>query len=435
MTRTLLLLFGSLLLGLPVAAAAQNTAAPANVVTPAPAPREGTVGPEQLRDFALPGTRQPAPATEPTPRAAPAPAPPPAQRPATPAINERPAPSAPARSETATERSDPPVDATPTRVAPTASSIPAPSVPAVETAPPLLPVPQQEQPVSTPIEAVPSGGQLSSALPVWWPWLLVAAVGGIALALVLRQRRKPAVAGPAETMFEGVSPSLREPAAPRPPTPPQPPNPAPTPPLPTGMVTTRLRQSPSPAQSQPSPTPPPTPQPVAGGIVSRRLRGWVTIDVAVREILFSAEDAVLRVDLVIGNEGTGSARDIALEALAINAGDDQADGIEAFFARPAARVAAIAELGPHRDTVINHEIRVPRVAIRIYEAGGRALFVPVLLFNAAYRTAAGEGRSSAAFLVGRHNPGSAKLAPLVLPEGAGRATGLDVRRLDQAVRR
>jgi hypothetical protein len=83
--------------------------------------------------------------------------------------------------------------------------------------------------------------------------------------------------------------------------------------------------------------PPQAVAPVTGGIVSRRLRGWVEIDLGVREILFDADQAVLRVDLRISNGGTGLARDIAIEAVTTNAGEDQAAALAAFLSGRAVR--------------------------------------------------------------------------------------------------
>jgi hypothetical protein len=198
------------------------------------------------------------------------------------------------------------------------------------------------------------------------------------------------------------------------------------------LVTTRLRQPLAPAPAAERAAAPPS---VTGGVVSRRLRGWIDIDLVVREILFSADEALLRVDLVIANSGTAAARDIAIEAVTTNGGEQQGVELARFFARPAAAMVAIAELRPLSNTAISHELRMPRGAIRAYEAQGRALFVPVLAVNAAYRVASGEGRTSAAFLVGRDVPGSEKLAPLLLPPGPGRLLGLGLRRLDEAIRR
>ncbi|UUR07608.1 hypothetical protein [Sphingomonas glaciei] len=434
MTRHLLVLLAGLWLGLPAPAAAQNNAAPANVVVPAPPPREGTVGPEQLRDFALPGTRQPsAPPTQaPRPAPAPAVAPPPVQRttPSPPAAAVRPAPgtterAAPARAagETATRETD---------AAPVATSV-APPVPETTAVVPSDPVASPQAGTRLPpIAVTQSGSQASSLVPGWWPWLLVAILGGVGLALVWRQRRRPALAGYADDEYERVAaePSPRPDPAPVPL-----PRPTPTPEalaLPTGLVTTRLRQ---PARMPEARAPAAAPPPPSGGVVSTRLRGWIEIDLAVREILFDGEGAIFRVDLVVANSGSSAARDIALEAVATNGGDAQAAELANFFARPAAPRTALAELGPLSDDMISHELRMPRAAIRAYELGGKPTFVPVIAVTAAYRVGSGEGRTGAAFLVGRTVQGSEKLAPLLLPPGPGRLLGLGVRRLDEAVRR
>ena len=144
---------------------------------------------------------------------------------------------------------------------------------------------------------------------------------------------------------------------------------------------------------------------------------------------------MFRFDLVVGNSGAGPALGIALEAVASNAKDDQAADLLAFFERPAASEAGIAELVPFGGTTLGHEVRMPRAALRAYGAQGRALVVPVIAFCATYRTAGREGRTGAAFLIGHEAPNSDRLAPLVLPEGEGRLFGLGVRRLDEAVRR
>ncbi len=430
MTRFQYLALAGPLFGLPVAASAQNNAAPANIVTPAPPPREGTVGPEQLRDFALPGTRTaPAPSTQTPPVAAPATTRTPATRVAPPPVTTRPATEQPAA--TARPRSDRPAAAAPATASQPTTPATATSLPSASLG--LTPAPQSASPALPPVAVSQSGTEAPSLLQGWWPWLLVAALAGVGLALVLRQRRRPVLAGHDEQMFERAAPEP-EPLA-RVPSPPQPapaPPPPAAPPLPTGLVTTRLRQP----QAQRQPTSAPTPAaPISAGIVSVRLRGWVEVNVAVREILFDGNDARLRLDFLVANTGTGGVRDIALEALTLNGGDDQAAELAAFYARPAGAQPAIPELGARSDTLLSHELVMPRGAIRAYEAQGRTLFVPIVALNASYRSASGEGRTSAAFLVGRDVPGSDKLAPLLLPEGAGRQLGLGVRRLDEAVRR
>jgi hypothetical protein len=180
--------------------------------------------------------------------------------------------------------------------------------------------------------------------------------------------------------------------------------------------------------------PQPAPAP-SGGVVSRRLRGWIELDLAMREIVLDETEAVLRFDLAVTNAGNGAARAVSLEALAINAGETQAAELAAFFARPPGSEVAFPEINPLGTTTVSHVLRLPRAAIRAYEAQGRTLFVPIVAFNATYRTAAGEGRTGAAFLVGHALPGADKLAPLRLSPGPDGLVGLGVRRLVEAVRR
>jgi hypothetical protein len=287
-----------------------------------------------------------------------------------------------------------------------------------------------------PITVTQSGSQAAPLLPGWWPWLLVAVLAGIGLALV-RRRRRPALAGYGEDTSERVA-SQPAPPSPLPPAPQRPAPAAPgpglpaAPALPAGLVTTRLRQ---PARMPDASEPAALPKPAAGGIVSTRLRGWIEIDLVIREIRFDDAEAILSVDLILANSGTAAARNIALEAVTTNGGENQAAELAAFFDRPAAAQAALAELGPLNDTMIRHELRMPRAAIRAYEVQGKAMFVPVIAITAAYRIGSGEGRTGAAFLAGRTVPGSEKLAPLQLPTGAGRLLGLGVRRLEEAIRR
>ncbi|GAA3996809.1 hypothetical protein [Sphingomonas humi] len=442
MTRTHFLILAAAMLGVPGAALAQTSTAPANVVAPAPPPREGTVGPEQLRDFSLPGTRTaPAPAAE-TPRASPAPPP---------VARTVPTVTAPTRATTP-RPAEPRTDATPpTERRARTEAQPAPTI---STSPLPLPPPtasSERQPAVTeptaqiqlpPVSVTQAGSEDSSSLlPAWWPWALVAGLAGVGLALLLRQRRRAeTVGGVGEFERVTAAPAAPLPLPPEPAAPPPPPaarpaparQPQPAPPnLPTGMVTTRLRSA-APMLAAPPPVPAPA---VTGGVVSRRLRAWIELDLVVREILYDADQALFRVDLIVGNGGTAPAGDITLEAVAVNAGEQQGAELSAFFERPCAAAAAMAELSPLAETRISHELRFPRAAIQAYESQGRPLFVPVVAFTAVYRTAAGEGRTGAAFLVGRDVPGSDRLAPLLLPDGEGRALGLAVRRLDEAVRR
>lgn len=423
MPRTRLLL-ACLLLN--AAAAGHAQTAPANVVTPAPPPREGTVGPEQLRDFSLPGTRQtPAPAPdEPVrpPREAPAPT---VTRPAAPAVT-RPAP---------VERREAPA-ADPARPVPPLPTDQAQAEPAIPQAriEPSFDFPAAPSPVAPELAPVPapdlSTGEQSAP---WWPWVLAAVLLGAALALVAWQRRtrRPAMAGAGDESLAFEPPSASPAPAPRPrPEPAPAPPPEPAAPLPSGLVTTRLR----PARPAVQRVPEESPRAPAGAVVSTGLRPRVDLEVKVEELVLTEQEAIIRFRLTVANSGTAAARDITVEALPLNAGENQRAEIEAFFARTGATEVGVLELPRLGASELAHEVRMPRGAIREYEVQGRRLFVPVLAFLACYRWSGGTGRTGAAFLIGHDTGGSDRLAPLRFDSAATRLKGLGVRRLEEQVR-
>lgn len=460
-----------LLLLVPAGGIAQTS--PANVVTPTPPAREGTVGPEQLRDFALPGTRRPEPQD-----AAPAPAPPPAPAPEREATEPSRTPSAarPPVGETVPRRLD---SVTLPAPSPAAQPVPQGTVAAPPAQAETAPAEQVTVGLGAPIRSASPGFAdplPPSALPAtdlpaldatdadpplpWWPWALAAALAGLALALLWRRRSRaeplgadftklataqagPPPVAPAPRPDPVPAAPLNRQAAPPPaaPTPPAalPPAPAPRPAaedanFPSGLVTTRLRPRPSapPAAPGPAARPDPAPLPV-GAIVSRGLRPRIDLDVAVEEVLISEADALIRFRLAISNLGSTAARDIVVEALALNAGETQAGELAAFYARPAESDRGIAMLERMGITELRHEVTMPRAAIRAYEVQGRQVFVPIIAFNATYRWSSGEARTSAAFLVGHERPGSERLAPLQLHAGSARLSQLGVRMLDEFV--
>jgi hypothetical protein len=170
-------------------------------------------------------------------------------------------------------------------------------------------------------------------------------------------------------------------------------------------------------------------------VVSTGLRPWIDLDVSLLDIGMTDQEARLRFRLTLVNSGAGGARDIVVEAVALNAGDSQGEELASFYARPDATHVSIAQLPRLGATELVHEVVMPRGAIREYAVQGRRLFVPVLAFNAGYRWAGGTGRTSAAFLTGHEVPGSDRLAPLRLDTAATHLTNLGVRRLLEQVRR
>ena len=146
-------------------------------------------------------------------------------------------------------------------------------------------------------------------------------------------------------------------------------------------------------------------------------------------------EAVLRFRLRLDNNGSAGARDLVIEALALNAGEAQDGELASFFQRPDGQEVAIAELARNGSAQLSHEVRMPRAAIRAYEVQGRRVFVPILAFNVGYRWGSANGRISSAFLLGHRQPGSDKLAPLALEDGGRRLGTIGVRRLENELRR
>ena len=385
----------------PLGAAAQN-----NVVAPPPPPREGTIGPEQLRDFSLGGQRErpagPAPVVpQPTAREPAATAPAPAANTARPTASQ---PSPPASRVTV---------GLPPATAPTDRSgfdfTPGPAVrpdPALRT--------DQSGPIPTP--AAPPPRTTSNPIPgdwaAWWPWLLALLAVAAAAIFVVRRR---AAADPGRLAFADIV-LAPETSAPRV-----------TPPALVPALAPALAPAPISA-------PAPVPSAAGVGIVSSRLRAWLELEVSVRSAALTADDLELHLDLLITNSGSAAARDIAIEALVLNAGSEQDRELATFFARPDPTTFAADGIGPFGQLPLQPVVRMPRAAFREYQIAGEPSLVPVLALNIGYRAGSAAGRTSLAFLVGRPARGSDKLAPFrTAAEQQGLAANL--RRLDQSVRR
>ncbi|MFC7536500.1 hypothetical protein ACFQPG_03865 [Sphingomonas sp. GCM10030256] len=416
------------LIMLAAAAIPSGVAAQSNVVTPSPAPREGTVGPEQLRDFSLPGTRTQEPAQS---DAAP---PPPAER----DPSQSPQPST-NQGDTARTPAASPDRPRSTVTAPVTTSRPAPNQPNRPTSPAQSVTLGLQPPADTPIAgaaepsftptftqpplpdpATAEDPSFAAADPAdgpsplgWLPWLLAALVtAGAAWFLVRRQREQHAGG---DLAFAGAG--LPSPA---PPTAPLPPRAAPAPPV----------RAPAPA-ARPTPAPPSRP----AGIVSTRLRPWIEIDMVAERAAVTEDEAIIHFELLITNSGSAPARNLVVEAIPLNAGDTQDQEIASFYERPDGDGGGIEIVPPLGQIALRNMVRMPRASIREYEVEGRRLLVPVVAFNAGYRWSGGSGRSSAAFLVGRGGEDTEKMGPLRLDLGPREFRGLTRRRLDPAVRR
>ena len=195
----------------------------------------------------------------------------------------------------------------------------------------------------------------------------------------------------------------------------------------TGLVTTRLRAAPEVrAEVQPAPALP--------GIVSTRLRPWLDIEFAPLTASFDEQSGVINFDVTLFNSGSAPARDILLEARLFNAGDDQDEVIAKFFDNPAVYGERIEAVDPLKRMSFRTSATVPRDQMRIFEAGGRKVWVPLIGFNACYRWGGGEGQTSASYLLGRNSNGG-KMAPFRVDMGTRTFNGLDAREHHVRVRR
>lgn len=413
-------------------AAAQN----ANTVsTPSPPPRAGTVGPEQLRNFSLPGTTAPPTEDAVPPRRTPsaigsaaAPAPPKAETVRRPQV--RPAPPTPVPS-------DQPRTPIRTSVAASASSNGRAAsaeaggkgvvnLPRATPAPSAQPSFELDDPAN--VKSYPTGSAMptdENRLP-WWPWLLGATLLGIAGAVLSRRRSLEEADAHQEFAIAGggtLPAADREPAPDRP----EAAELAPA----SNFIRTRIpplgdalvRSPPATRLAQAPPSSP-------GGIISTRLRASVEIELIAEAAALDDNEVVIQFELRITNAGSAPARNVVVEAVVLNAGDTQDAEILQFFERPDADGGAIDVLGPLDQTSLRSVVRMPRSAMREYVAQDRRLLVPILAFNAGYRFGTSSGRTSGAWLIGRATQGAERLGPLRLDQGPRRWTDLAQKRLN-----
>jgi hypothetical protein len=375
---------------------------------PANPPPSDTIGPRELQNFSISGTvTQPAQgpvATRPAKRPART-ATPPSTADVAASVSE-PAPSPqPARSV--------PVKAAPVRVAtaePRAQSGPAKPVtfnlpPAdtapVQSAPQPAPPPALAESDSAPENLAPAHG------PSIFPWLLAALVIGAAAAFLLwRNRSREAYAGAAR--FDAFSPT-----------------PAPAPPVRTPPPAAP-RAAPRAATPRPAPANP-------TGVVSTRLRPWIDLSFVPLRCVVEDERVTFEFDLDMYNSGSRPARDVLVEASMFNAGESQDQEIGAFFANPVAQGERIPEILPLKHVAVRTAVVAERSQMRVFEAAGRQVFVPLIAFNALYRWSDSESQTSAAYLLGRNTSGEkmapfrADLGPRVFPGVGARALHIGVR--------
>jgi hypothetical protein len=383
---------------------AQDNAA-ADAPPPAPA---NNIGPRELSNFSINGTVT-RPAERPTETEQPAAVTrQPATRTAPPATSTADR-AAPVR-QAATDRAG--------RIAAGATIDPIPGRPslrepsATRTAATASVDPPAVQPATTMLPAeAPSG---FSPLP-WIAALLLLGAGAVVYFGLQRRGPRYASAG----VSEYVAPEPAPAAARSPPVARPSPTPRAAPPAdPSGTITSSLR----------APGPP-------AGVVSASLRPWIELELEPSQALVTDEHAAIAFDVTLFNSGSAPARDVAVEACLINAGQQQDVLLSEFYANPGEVRDKIPAVAPMARVTLKSAVRLPRAAVQEYEVQGRKLFMPMVAVNSRYRWSSGEGQSGASFMVGRAANDKEKLGPLRLDQGARGWKSLAARRYEKGIRR
>ena len=343
-------------------------------------PAADSVGPRELQNFNLQGTVSRPAETAPASRA-----------PTTREVVE--ATAAPASRETATRpartagTAPAPVESAARQDEQPSAALPfTPTVTAAPAAPASLPT----VPVEPPANLAPE-----ESLPLW-PWLLAAlALGAGGAFLLWRRNSREAFAG---------GPRVDEFVAPEP----------------------------APQPRAPAPPAAPAPPPQSTGFVSSRMRPQIEIGFQPLRCIVEEQGVTFEFELELFNSGNAPARDILIEANAFNASPTQDEDIRAFFGNrgQGERVPVIL---PLQRISIRPQFGMSLEQIRVLEAGGRRVFVPLIAFNAVYGWGGGVGQTAAAYLLGRDTKGE-KLAPFRLDLGPRVFRGLGARLLPVSVR-
>jgi hypothetical protein len=167
--------------------------------------------------------------------------------------------------------------------------------------------------------------------------------------------------------------------------------------------------------------------------VSSKLRPW--IDLAFKPLRCTVDQDQLTLDFEIElfNSGGSPARDVLVEACMFGAGPTQQQDIAAFFTKTPAPETPVAMIAPLQRLNFRTSLVAKRSALAAADVGGQPMLVPVMAFNAVYRSGGSEARTSVSYLLGREAKGD-KLAPFKA-DGEPRAyASLDARPLPMGAR-
>jgi len=140
-------------------------------------------------------------------------------------------------------------------------------------------------------------------------------------------------------------------------------------------------------------------------------------------------DAVVEFELTVGNAGTVAAEDVRIAAWLISASPNQDAEIARFLeSTPPEAIMAPIEIAPGDGKRIDAAIVLPRTGVNVVTVRDRPFFVPLVLIDARYALpGGGEGRSSAAMVIGTVREGNEKLGPIWLDRGVQMHTNVEAR--------
>ena len=186
-----------------------------------------------------------------------------------------------------------------------------------------------------------------------------------------------------------------------------------------GWIAWRRRSAvlPDPEVPEDEPLGAPSPEPIVAPV--RPIGPHARIGIALRPIRAGLNmlSATVEAEVVVTNGGDAPAALIRVHATLLSAHAGQDADIAAVFAgspgRPAAAPFALAPGDERRVRIV---AALPREAVRSMEAGGRPMFVPLMVVDIRYAAddAATPARAGQAFVIGVERVDSAKLAPFWL---------------------
>jgi LPXTG-motif cell wall-anchored protein len=289
---------------------------------------------------------------------------------------------------------------------------PAPAAPVAADPAPATPPPVAET-VPAPVEAAAETGNARL-------WLVLAGLGlaaaAIAAFLLLRRRREddvdaePAYAEPAYAAEpEPVAPAIAEP------------DPVAAAPLFTPQPATAPRHDAHPALEHAtlSHADAEDIDAVLGGGTPHGDRPQLELAMRPTRAGLNRDDAVVEFELTVANAGGVAAEDVRIGAFMLSGETGERSQIEQLLINPPAELVVDAEsIAPGDGTRLDAAITVPRDILSLHEDGDHSGFTPVLLADARYRLPDGsEGRTAAAFTIGRVNGGEA-LVPIGIEDAA-----------------